>query len=201
MAVRNLGYVEEDTNMYTANRNMSKVSNGCTENTGNCNTNRSSTTDADSKSLTSWYMKLTWCLADIVYAFGIIVTVIYFGVLFRSIGVTKGFIHDLNMHAFNSVQILIDIVIVARPVRLLHLLYPLLYGICYLIFSVFYWLQDKQNNVLYPGVLDWNKPGQTVLFMALLALIGLPFLQLILFLLFRLRLFIFRKLYGTVYLD
>ena len=150
---------------------------------------------------TCWHMKLTWLLASVLYVFGIVVTLVYFTALFPSIGVSDGFIHDLDMHAFNSLQIILDIFIVARPVRLLHIIYPLIYGVCYLVFSVIYWSQDKTNNVLYPDVLDWNQPGRTGIFMGLLAIVGIPLLQLILFGIFRLRLFIYKRVFGADYLD
>ena len=153
----------------------------------------------DSKDATAWYMKLAWLLANIVYVFGTVVTVVYFSALFPSRGKTN--IHDLNVHAFNTLQILIDIAIVARPVRLLHVIYPFLYGLCYIIFSVIFWFQDKENNVLYPNVLDWNHPGTTGIVIAILALIGIPLLQLAAFGLYRLRLYVYKRFYKTNYLD
>ena len=194
VAVRNAGYVEESE----------KETNGIVSNNSLRSRSLASSTDVlldNQKKSTTWYMKLTWFLGNILYVFGIIVTLVYFTALFPSIGVTDGFIHDLNMHAFNSLQILIDIVIVARPVRLLHVIYPFLYGVCYLIFSVIYWSEDKKNNVLYPGVLDWNEPRQTGIFMGLLAVLGIPLLQLIFFGIFRLRLYVYKHTYGTDYLD
>lgn len=141
-----------------------------------------------------WLYKLTWCLADIVYVFGIIVSLVYYIFLFPSTGITKGFCLDLHMHAFNSLQIFIDVAIVARPVRLLHFIYPLLYGFCYLIFNVIFWEYDRKNNVLYPDVLDWNNTGTTMKTVALLACLGIPFLQVFHFGLYRLRLKIYSKM-------
>ena len=203
-AVRNLGYLEESVNnSHSSNGKVSTISRDADGNYNVDNRSTASATDLSDPRMnrTCWYMKVTWCLADVVYTFGIIVTLVYFTALFPYIGVTSGFIHDLNVHAFNTLQILIDIAIVARPVRLLHALYPLLYGIIYVIFSIIYWSQDKVNNVLYPNILDWNKPGTTILFMILLTLIGLPVLQLILFGLYRLRLHVYKRLYETNYLD
>ena len=181
LAHQNLGYAENENR---PNGNVPTTSNGSAVEHGPI-LNTKSFLDIGIRWL---YMKLTWCLADIVYVFGIIVTLIYFFALFPSIGITNGFIHDLNMHAFNSLQIIIDVAIVARPVRLLHIIYPLLYGACYLIFSVIFWLQDKKNNVLYPNVLDWNKPGTTMTYVVLLTFLGLPLLQLFHFGVYRLRL-------------
>ena len=205
-AVRNLGYLEESVdNSHSSNGKVVTVSRDADGSYNADNRSTTSATDLNDPRMnrTSWYMKVTWFLADVIYVFAIIVTVVYFTALFPNIGATEGsfFIHDLNVHAFNTVQILIDIAIVARPVRLLHVLYPLLYGVIYVIFSIIYWSKDKENNVLYPNILDWNKPGTTILFMILLTLLGLPVLQLMLFGLYRLRLYIYKRLYETVYID
>ena len=186
--------------------NEDAVSNGnisiATEDPKSLNNLKSTTDLLDSQDCnTTWYMKLTWFLSTIVYVFGIIVTIVYFSALFPYIGVTKGFIHDLDVHAFNTLQIFIDMAIIARPVRLLHAIYPLIYGAIYLIFSVIYWSQDKKNNVLYPGVLDWNQPERTGLNMVLLAVLGIPLLQMILFGIFRLRLYVYKRVYGIDYLS
>ena len=142
-------------------------------------------------------MKLTWLLGNVFYVFGIVVTVVYFAAVHK--GGTN--YHDLNMHALNTVQILIDIAIVARPVRLLHVIYPFVYGACYIIFSAIFWSQDKVNNVLYQNVLDWNKPGTTGIVVALLAIVGIPLLHVLFYGIYHLRLYTFKRIYGTNYLD
>ena len=52
--------------------------------------------------------------------------------------------------------------IVARPVRLLHFLHPLVCGLCYLLFSVGYWAvggtDPAGHHWIYPMV-DWDRPG------------------------------------------
>lgn len=145
---------------------------------------------------TNLFMKTSWLLGSIIYVFAIVVSVIYFVALFPSIGVTDGFIHDLNMHAFNTVLVLIDVAIVARPIRLLHVIYPVMYGVCYLVFSAIYWSFDHTRNVLYPVVLDWNYPGTTSGVLVGLTVIGLPLVQLAHFGFYRLRLSVHRRIYG-----
>lgn len=155
--------------------------------------------DMQNSDQVTWYMKTTWVLADVVYVFSLIVTVVYFTALFPLIGKTN-FI-DLNVHGLNSVFVLVDAFLVARPVRLLHVLYPFIYGAIYLVFSTIYWSTNKEVNVLYPGVLDWNHPAQTAVVITCLCLIGLPLLQLFHFGIYRLRLHIFRKIYDVEFED
>ncbi|WAR26234.1 ROST-like protein [Mya arenaria] len=148
---------------------------------------------------TVWYMKITWLIGDCVYVFAPVVTVVYFGALYPAIGHTNYV--DVNVHGVNSVFVFIDAFMVARPVRLLHAIYPVFYGLCYLIFSIIYWSADKVNNVLYKNVLDWNQPGLTVGVVAGLTFIVIPLLQLLHYGIYRLRLIMYRRLYGREFND
>ncbi|KAK3593932.1 hypothetical protein CHS0354_011536 [Potamilus streckersoni] len=137
-----------------------------------------------------WYMKLTWFLANVVYVFAIIVTIIYFSAVYPTLGMAGTNINDLNMHAFNTLLVMIDALVVARPVRLLHFVDAVIYGLLYCVFSVIYWSADKTRNVLYKNVLDWNQPGIAIGVMAGLAIVVVPLLQFMHFFIFRLRLYL-----------
>ena len=174
------------------------VSNGYASQTTNVSMKKDDRSRTQSSTdRTTWYMKLTWLLGNIFYTFGIVVTIVYFAAVHQ--GGTS--YHDLNMHAFNTVQIIIDIVIVARPIRLLHVVYPFVYGMCYVIFSAIFWSQDKVNNVLYANVLDWNNPGTTAIVIVVLAFGGIPLIHLLLYGIYRLRLYAFKQCNGTNYSD
>jgi hypothetical protein len=135
----------------------------------------------------TWPMKANWILGNIVQVFAIVVTAVYFTALFPLIGKTN-FI-DINLHAVNTFLILVDTCITARPVRLFHVIHPLIYGGCYLIFSAVYWSFDHVKHVLYPGVLDWNYPGTTFIWVAGLSLVVIPSLQMVYFGFYRLRIY------------
>ena len=127
----------------------------------------------------SGFTKVCWILGNIVQIFAIVVTTVYFTALFPLTGYTN--CTDMNFHGVNTFLVLIETCISARPVRLLHVIHPLLYGSCYLIFSAVYWSFDHKNHVLYPGVLDWNHPGTTAIWIVCLTLVGIPLLQLVYF--------------------
>lgn len=131
-------------------------------------------------------MKITWLLGNIVQSFAIIVTVIYFTALYPLIGSTNYV--DMNLHGVSSFLVIIDTCVTSRPVRLLHVIHPMIYGACYLIFSAIYWSFDHVKNVLYPGVLDWNYPGTVAVWAVTLAVVIMPLLQLVYFCAYRLRL-------------
>lgn len=150
-----------------------------------------------------WFMKLTWLLFDTASIAAIMVSCMYFITIFpqnHSEGDTLTF-QDLNTHAFNSLIVMFELAITAYPIRLLHAIYPFIFGIIYIIFNVIYWAQDKENNVLYPDVVDWNYPEKTILLIMFLLFVLLPIQQCLHFLLYKLRLYVYFKVYKQHYIS
>lgn len=54
-------------------------------------------------------------------------------------------ISSILSHAMNSVIMFIDILIVSHPIRLYHVIQPILFGICFAIFSYIYYLCGGLN--------------------------------------------------------
>ncbi|XP_059153805.1 uncharacterized protein LOC131939495 [Physella acuta] len=154
----------------------------------------------DSVSLhTKIYFKISWCLSDVVSVSAPIVTIIFFCALYPQMKSTTSGLLDIqntNVHALNFVFVIIDHMISARPIRLLHCLSPLIYGAIYIVFSVIYWSFDKNRHIIYPGVLDWNKPGVAVPVALGLAVVAIPLLQLAYFGMYRAKCVIHKKLYD-----
>lgn len=147
-----------------------------------------------------WFLKLTWLLGNVVQVFEIIVTVIYFSLLFPNME-NRGFLfNDLNMHVVNTLFVLIDFCIGARPVHILHFIHPAIYGLAYIIFSVIFWVQNHEKNIIY-SVLDWNSPGFAVGLICVLAFVIIPTMQIVYFGLYHLRLRVFTKIYKTSYFQ
>ena len=142
-----------------------------------------------------WDLKIEWCLFAIISNFVFIITLIYFGILYPRLVATRGY-HvqavDVHIHGVNSIVIVIEMFLAAYPVRLLHIIYPILYGLAYVIFSLLYFATDPVNHIVYRNVLDWRYPGQTIGVILGLALIVIPIFQLMLFGLYRLRLWIYK---------
>ncbi|XP_061186460.1 protein rolling stone-like [Saccostrea echinata] len=172
----NLGYVAEENPKPTEDQNIGskKCGNELNDNI-------------------TWYMKLSWLLSDIVHVFSIIVTTIYFGAIYPTLTVTESqLFNDLNMHAFNTVFVLIDIAISARPVRFLHFLYPIIYGLVYTAFSLV--LYGASGTVIY-NVLDYSQPLYPSITVPGLCFIVIPLLQLVFFGIYLLKHYIFCKVY------
>lgn len=142
-----------------------------------------------------WYMKLNWLIFAVISNIAFIVTAVYFGFLYPYLEMPGLTFIDFSYHGLNSIIILVEMSITRIPVNLLHFIYPLLYGIAYILFSVIFWAADH-NNVIYPKVLDWNHPGITVLVTSVLGFVVVPVLQFVLFGLYRLRVFIYNKVTG-----
>ena len=149
---------------------------------------------------TRWYMKLSWLLFNATISFSVVVTVVYFGALYPMLaakGYTPG-VMDINLHAINSLMVILELLLSAFPVRLLHVVYPFIYGVTYVVFSVFFWMGDPKNNVVYP-ILDWNEPATAGVVVVVLGLVVLPLFHSMAFGIYRLRLLVYRKVYNHEY--
>ncbi|XP_018569577.1 protein rolling stone-like isoform X2 [Anoplophora glabripennis] len=86
--------------------------------------------------------------------------------------------------------------IIGHPIRILHFVYPLIFGICYVIFSVAYYFHDINRGG--PGylyfMLDWGKPYQTTLVVLGIGLLIIV-LHLFSFLIHTLKLLLHNKIY------
>lgn len=133
--------------------------------------------------------KMFWLLYIISANAGLLVTVGYWTVLFEEDEPIDA--NNITKHALNSVFMLIDTFLSSIPVRLFHSVYPLLYIIVYLAFTVVYWQLGGTNIQGQPYIyklLDYNniEPSTGCLIGFFLLLVQ-PVLQLILFGLVKLR--------------
>lgn len=69
-------------------------------------------------------------------------------------------------HSLAAALVVLDLCLCAIPIRLIHVLYPVLVGIVYSLFSYVFWLSGIQGplNVgqVYPG-LNWSLPRTAIL--------------------------------------
>lgn len=145
-----------------------------------------------SRPRTPFLMKLSWLVFAVISNGAIIVSIVYFAALFPQMKNPSLNAVDFHLHGMNSIVILLDMIVTSYPVHLLHMIYPAIFGILYVLFSVFYWLPDH-DRVLYPKVLDWNHPGQTMLVVCILLFVAVPLIQLFLYAIFKLRVYMANK--------
>ena len=99
---------------------------------------------------------------------------------------------DVVTHAFNTVFVLIELILGHVPIRLLHALYTIAYLTLYVIFSVIYWEANGTNARGKPyiyKVLDYENKNAGVItaLVLLLAVIVPPLTQLFMFGIYKLR--------------
>lgn len=143
-----------------------------------------------------WLAKLVWLLFNIASLGCLLVTLIFWTMLYPYLPNMSGpsLMLNFQLHAVTSIIIIVEHCVTAIPIRLLHFVYALVYGLIYVAFSGVLYAADNKY-VLYPKVLDWRDPGRTVAVCCIAAFIGLPLLHLILFGFYSLKLKIFNRCY------
>ncbi|XP_046371834.2 protein rolling stone-like [Haliotis rufescens] len=141
-----------------------------------------------------WYLKIVWILFNVVSSSSVMVTIIFFAVLFPEMtGAKVGSMDNVQLHMLNSVIVVVEHLVSAIPIRLLHVIYPITYGLVYVFFSLFYWIPDH-NHVMYPKVLDWNQPGLTIGMICLIGFVIIPVLHSVFYLIYQLKMAIYKRL-------
>lgn len=98
-------------------------------------------------------------------------------------------------HSVTAVVAILDLLLGGVPVRLLHVLYPILSALFYVIFTVIYYALGGHgpgwSTAIYP-VLAWHSPGDALMTFALEVLLVI-LLHCFVYMIYRLRLFLQKK--------
>lgn len=138
--------------------------------------------------------KASWVIYDIAANIAFPVTVMYWSLVYvpghRFDSVT------FNAHALNSVVIVLDTMLSCIRVKLLHIIYPVIFITIYLMFSLIYWAcggTDPNNKPYIYSALDYGgHPVRAVITICLFVFVGNVLSQLLLFGLYRLRIWLKR---------
>ncbi|XP_033098630.1 protein rolling stone-like [Anneissia japonica] len=145
--------------------------------------------------------KLQWFLYYLSANTSIMVTVVYWTALYSTgnLNFVDLFI-DLNVHTLTSFVGIIETMLSATPFRFIHVVYPLWYGAVYLFFTIIYWVAGGTDpyghSYIYP-IIDYENDLVTAVLSIVGCIIGAFVFQVILWLLFNLRLTLARKSFGT----
>lgn len=148
---------------------------------------------SDEPSYMPWYMRAQWVLFDIAIPAAITVTIGYWTVIFKPSD--PNFVVDsisISLHAVNCLMAVIELFFSATPVRILHMVYPMFFGVVYVIVTVIYWAAGGKDpysggNFVYK-VLDYgNEPGTAVGVALGMVLVVLPVMHVIVWALYKLR--------------
>ena len=108
----------------------------------------------------------------------IVITCLYFSFLYPYIKqFNSAYIPtaiDINMHAICTILLILEVPMLSFHIRIIHFIFPMLYSLVYVLFSLIYWLCDRTNNVLYPVILDWGQPAQCVFTSVLVVFVAIP---------------------------
>ena len=123
-----------------------------------------------------------------------VVTLIYLGGLCTG-GPTDYF--NGKVHIVTMALVAVDQFTTARPIRLLHSVAPMVFGLVYCLFNFTYWALDPVGHILYPGVVSWSHLARTLWEVFVLNFLLIPLFVFIAFLVYRLKLEIYAWRYGT----
>ena len=105
----------------------------------------------------------------------------------------------INTFIVNPVFVIIDLMVTAMPIRLFHAWQPMGLNIIYVAFSVIFWALGGKNHLGQTFIfkeLDYDKkPGIAALNICVVILIVQPFIQFLLYLIYKGRLWLYRKIY------
>lgn len=138
-------------------------------------------------------LKLVWILYSIASSICLMVTLLFWITLWPYMNHTRfGFLLNFQLHAVTSIIIILEHLVSAVPIRLWHFIYTFIFGIIYVIFSIVYYAVD--HVVIYPVLLDWGKPCTPIFVCLLTSLVAMPLAHLFFFGLYKLKLYIYRRL-------
>ncbi|XP_062130322.1 protein rolling stone isoform X1 [Drosophila sulfurigaster albostrigata] len=123
---------------------------------------RSLVNEAGQKGRTTWGLKIYWWLYNMSLLLALIISTIYWIFLNGRMNKPARFpAISAITHALNSIFILIDFMVVAFPLRLLHMVQTMVLAIVFFLFTLIYHLyggtDEFNNHYVYP-ILDWNNP-------------------------------------------
>ena len=133
----------------------------------------------------AWYICIVWAMWSTVSTAALGVSIVFFLFLYplsdhhHHIGLI-----NLQVHIVNSVIVVIERIVSDVPCCLMHVVYPMLWGASYVVFSIIYWAGDH-SRIIYPIILDWNHPLVVVCYMLLFFFLFMPSLHVFLFLIYK----------------
>lgn len=140
---------------------------------------------------TSWYQKIQWLLYYFGVHMAVTVCILYWALLYNG-GPVDGV--NIHTHLLNGIIAVIDVLFSGVPVRFLHFIYPVLFGIVYAVFTGIYFAAGGTNAVGDPyvyRVLDYgNSPGTATAYVVAVVVVFIPIVHLLLFGLYSMRFWI-----------
>nr|XP_022301651.1 protein rolling stone-like [Crassostrea virginica] len=140
-----------------------------------------------------WYIQLTWCLYNLNNVVSLTITLSYYGLL------TVGFDPpSIITHMINAFFTITNILVCAKPTRLLHIYQPYLFSTAYIILSLIY--HAAGGSAIYT-VLDWNKISVALPTSVLVAFVLGTIVHILVFVLFKVRVLVRNRMCNEKKID
>ncbi|KAL9982955.1 hypothetical protein ACROYT_G005070 [Oculina patagonica] len=131
----------------------------------------------------AWFHEALWVIYNIASVAAMLVTLAFWLLIFN--GNNKIIGVAIISHGVNSIVMIGDTMLSSVPVRLFHVIYPMLYCIAYIVFTVIYWAAS--GGFIYPQTDYTGQPVLSAVSQLCLFFIGIPLCQTIMFGFYKLR--------------
>nr|ADG65076.1 hypothetical protein [Drosophila pseudoobscura] len=123
---------------------------------------RSVVQESGNKTETTRGLKIYWWLYNMTITMALSISTVYWVFLHGKMNKPMRFpVTNVITHGLNTVMMLIDFLVVAFPLRLLHVVYSIALAILFFVFTLIYHFcggtDEHGNPYVYP-ILDWNNP-------------------------------------------
>ncbi|KAK7083844.1 hypothetical protein SK128_024376 [Halocaridina rubra] len=134
------------------------------------------------------HVKVLWVLQNIVFLPALLITAAYWSAIYDPSNPITAL--NAEVHIINSVYVIIDLWVVASPIRIYHFYIPFTFMVVYLIFTLIYWAvggkTPEGSTAIYP-IMDWDNLKVTIPFVVCCAVFS-PVMQGIVWLIYQARL-------------
>ncbi|XP_071529756.1 protein rolling stone-like isoform X2 [Panulirus ornatus] len=136
---------------------------------------------------TTLSLKVLWALQNIVFLPALLITAAYWTVIYDPANPVTAL--NAEVHIINSVYVIIDLWVVASPLRILHFYIPLCFLFVYLVFTLVYWAAGgttPEGETAIYSIVDWDNLTVTLPFVFCSAALS-PLMQGVMWALYRAR--------------
>ena len=141
----------------------------------------------------SWYQMVNWLLFTLGVEIALGITLLFWSLLYRPGTHDIDYTSHTNLvpHLVNGITAVLETWLTSIPIRLLHFIYPAVFGVGYVVFTGIYFAANGTdphgNSFIYP-VLDYeNKPGIAIAIDVVAIIVLLPALHLLFFIQYMIR--------------
>lgn len=126
-----------------------------------------------------------WLLHAVILNLSILISIMYFSLIYDPTVDRLG-LTNIGRHVLNSVFILVEFSFNSIPVKLVHLVWGVVFSLLYAVYTVIFWYTvGPPENYIYK-VINWDKPFPTIKLIFLLIFAAF-FIKLVLLMLSKLK--------------